>query len=300
VSVDDFGRYEPEWVTPLDTTYRGHQVQVMPPNSYGLLMLMQLNALGGIAPGTLMADDATRLGYLIRAQRAAFARGQRFIADPATDPAPLELLLGEDTTAALREAVRAAPGSPAPHPSGGTSCISMADAHGNACCVVQSVFHPFGSAFLDPASGVLLNNRMQGFTLESGHPGVLAPGKRPAHTLNPVLVSGERGIEWVMATPGGPGQTLTLIQLLTHLLDGGLDLASAIEQPRWSVDLQGQSLLDTAFAHTVAENLARKGIETARAEGAAYFGSAKVVQVLPDGVLVGACDTRREAFALGG
>ncbi len=301
VTAADFAGYEPEWVEPLESGYRGLTVQVMPPNSYGVLMLMQLNALDGIDPAELGSDEARRLAFLMRAQRAAFAAGRRYIADPRTDPAPLDRLLSDETTAALRAEMRgaAAPALAEAHPAGGTSCIAIADGEGNGISVVQSVFHVFGSAFLDPGTGILMNNRMTGFSIDPESANVLAPNKRPAHTLNPVAVLDGARLRFLMTTPGGPSQTLSHVQILNNLVDRGMELTAAIEAPRWSINLQGETLLDEAFDDSVADRLADAGFPVKRAAGAAYFGSAKTIEVAKDGVLMGAADARREAYAVG-
>ncbi len=301
MTAEDFAGYEPEWVEPLDGGYRGLSVRVMPPNSYGILMLMQLAALDGIDADALSGDDDARLVRMMRAQRAAFAEGRHLIADPRTDPAPIARLLGSTVTARLRAAVRGdgAPRAASAHAAGGTSCIAIADGEGNGISVVQSVFHVFGAAFLDPGTGIHMNNRMTGFTLDPGHAGVLAPGKRPAHTLNPVVVLEGGALRYLMTTPGGPSQTLTHVQILSNLVDRGLELTAAIDAPRWSIDLSGAALLDEAFPDAVADRLAEAGFPAARAAGASYFGSAKIIERRPDGILLGAADTRREAYAAG-
>ena len=301
VTADDFAGYEPEWVEPLESGYRGLAIRVMPPNSYGVLMLMQLNALDGVDPAELSGDESRRLAYLMRAQRAAFAAGQKHIADPRTNPAPIDRLLGDETTAALRaEVIGVAQSAPAmAHPAAGTSCITIADGEGNGISVVQSVFHVFGSAFLDPGTGILMNNRMTGFSTDPESANVLVPNKRPAHTLNPVVVLDGDRVRYLLTTPGGPSQTLSHVQILNNLVDRGMELTAAIEAPRWSITLQGETLLDEAFDDGIADRLAEEGFPVKRAAGAAYFGSAKVIEVAKDGVLMGAADRRREAFAVG-
>ena len=298
-SAVDFEGYMPEWVTPLETDYRGRTVRVMPPNSYGILMLMQLNALSGLSSDEIAGDDATRVAYLMRAMRASFAEGRDHIADPRTNPAPIGKLLGEKTTARLREAVRSGVHEALPHPAGGTSCITIADAAGNAVSVVQSVFHVFGSAFLDPGTGILMNNRMTGFSTDPNHAGVVAPGKRPAHTLNPVVVLQDGRVRYLMTTPGGPAQTITNVQMLTHMIDRGMELSAATEEPRWSINLQGEALLDDAYSDDVVKRLEGMGFPARRASGASYFGSAKMMEILDNGVMCGVADSRREAYAVG-
>ncbi len=298
-SAADFDGYKPEWVTPLKTDYRGRSVRVMPPNSYGVLMLMQLNALSGVSSEDLAGDEATRVGYLMRAMRASFAEGQHHIADPRTNPAPLDQLLGGDMTARLQDAVRTGTHPSLSHPAGGTSCITIADASGDAVSVVQSVFHVFGGAFLDPGTGILMNNRMTGFVTDPGHASAVAPHKRPSHTLNPVVVLEGGKVRYLMTTPGGPAQTITNVQILSNMVDRGMELAAAIEEPRWSINLDGTALLDDAYSPETANKLASMGFPTERASGASYFGSAKMMEILPNGVMAGAADDRREAYAVG-
>ncbi len=298
-SAADFEGYQADWVAPIETDYRGQTVRVMPPNAYGLLMLMQLNALSGVTSDDLAGDDATRLGYQMRAMRAAFAEGRHHIADPKTNPAPIDELLGAEVTRRLQHAVKTGAHEALPHPVGGTSCITIADHSGDAVSVVQSVFHVFGSCFLDPGTGILMNNRMTGFSTAPGPANVVAPHKRPSHTLNPVMVLDRDRVRYLMTTPGGPAQTMTNVQVLTHMVDRGMELAAAVEEPRWSLNLAGEILLDEVIPGAVADKLAAQGLETKRAAGAAYFGSAKMMEILPNGVMCGVADIRREAYAVG-
>ena len=122
---------------------------------------------------------------------------------------------------------------------------------------------------------------------------------RPLHTLNPVVVLQDGQLRYLMTTPGGPSQTLSHVQILSNMVDRGMELTEAIEAPRWSINLDGETLLDEAYPDSVAEGLAAQGLPVKRAAGASYFGSAKMIERRPDGVLLGAADTRREAYAAG-
>jgi gamma-glutamyltranspeptidase/glutathione hydrolase len=300
MSATDFEGYEPEWVEPIHTTYRDLDVHVMPPNSYGMLMLLQLNAIAGLPRDAMCGPDADRLAYLMAAARAAFDEGQEYICDPRVHPAPLDELLGGQMTGRLQAAVRAAAPGPHRRPGvGGTSCITLMDGAGNGISVVQSVFHVFGSAFLDPGTGILLNNRMTGFVTDPGHRNVVAPRKRPSHTLNPVMAFRKGKIKYLLTTPGGAAQTISNVQMLTSMVDRGLEISAAIEAPRWSIDGRGNPLIDDEFPEAVDESLKARGFDVSRASGASYFGSSKCIEVLDNGVLCGAADHRREAYAVG-
>src|SRR5262249_20283195 len=155
MGASDLAAYEPLWVDPVSTDYRGHRVEVMPPNSYGLLLLMQLNALSGFDAATLTADPVRRAGYQMSALKAAVEHGRRFIADPAAVPDAAARALDADMTATLQDAVRRPASREPVRNTGGTACMLIADDEGNAISLVQSVFNVFGACLLDPATGIL-------------------------------------------------------------------------------------------------------------------------------------------------
>lgn len=300
LAAEDLRGYAPEWVEPIETRYRDLTVRVMPPNSFGLLMLLQLNALAGFDLAALGPESAERLALLVAAARAAFAEGRRFVADPRPAPAPVRDLLGPRTTARLREAVSLGVAAALPPNPGGTAVVSVADRAGSGVTLIQSVFLVFGSGVADPETGIVLNNRMIGFTTEPEHPNQVAPGKRPAHTLNPVMAFRDGRLRYLLGTPGGPGQTLTLTQVLVNLVDHGMDLARAVTAPRWSMDLGSEAIVEADIPDPVVERLRVLGQPVERARpGAPFFGSAEAIEVLPNGVLCGAADHRRDAHAVG-
>lgn len=296
----DLANFAPLWVEPASTTYRGHRVCVMPPNSYGSLLLMQLNGLKALERGALTADPARRIGYQMSAMKAAFANGVPLIADPKAIPDAVDRMLSPDMTERLQRAVLGEPPSPRIADRSGTSCLLVADASGNAICVVQSVFAVFGSYCRDPATGILFNNRMSGFTSTPGEANTVAPGKRPAHTLCPVMVQRDGRLRYVLASPGGLSQTVTNTQVLGRLIDDGVDVAAAVEAPRWCNHTHGSDLLiERELPDEFIPVLTSMGHKVRKAEDPFYYGSAKALEILPSGNFAGAGDHRREAFALG-
>jgi gamma-glutamyltranspeptidase/glutathione hydrolase len=298
LAASDFAACMPEWVEPLRLGYRDLDVCVMPPNSFGLYMLLQLAALSEADFSKLDANAPERYAALIAAARSAFAAGDRSVADPAVVGTGLPAPLSEAGLKAVRADFRRRAGPTLPN-KGGTTVIAMVDDMGNAAAIVQSVFLVFGSGVADPESGVLMNDRLLGFTLEKGHPNVAAPGKRPAHTLNPVITFDKTGVRHVLLTPGGPGQTLTLTQVLQATTDHGLPLHEAVALPRWSMDLAGEVILEADMPQTVFDGLNTLGVAAARgARGSPFFGSAECVERLPGGGVVAVADHRREAHAI--
>ena len=297
--ASDLAAYQPLWAEPIAAEYRGHRVHAMPPNSCGALMLMQLEGLCAVESAALAADPARRMGYQMSAMKAAFAAGVPSIADPAAVPDAAGRLFSPETRAYMRAAVLER-GGPNPGPdSGGTSCLILADAEGNAISLVQSIFNVFGAALLDPETGILFNNRMQSFAHQPGKPNSVAPRKRPAHTLCPVMVLRDGRMRFAMATPGGLSQTLTNVQVLSNLLDCGLDVQASVEAPRWCNTRTGDFLMEREFPESMVADLAAMGHKATRRDDGYFYGSAKAIELLPSGALAGGADFRREGFALG-
>jgi gamma-glutamyltranspeptidase len=231
--------------------------------------------------------------------KAAINLGAEHIADPNESVGVADRLLGSGTAKAMREAVRNGVLGGRMRDQIGTACVLVADSKGNAACIVQSVFNVFGSGVLDPRTGVLFNNRMKGFDHRPDRPNTVGPGKRPAHTLCPVLVTKDSKPRYMLASPGGLSQTLINAQVLMNLIDGEADVLSAVESPRWAINSTGDIIIEPAFPPTVVADLANVGYEVKRSEDDYFYGSAKAIEFLQGGTLAGGADSRREAVALG-
>ena len=296
LAASDLSGYQPEWVQPIEVGYRGHTVRAMPPNSFGLYLLLQLMVLEEEKLKGEPLDSATRLLALVRATRAAFAVGSRAVADPRFVKEDVRALLGDEG----RKRLKAHSTEKMPD-LGGTAVISVVDAEGNAVSIVQSIFLVFGSGTVDPRTGILLSNRMIGFTTEAGHPNEVAPRKRPAHTLCPCQVFDAQGeIRYAIGTPGGPGQTLTISQVLQAVLDRGASLAEAIAAPRWSQDLGSAAVVEHSMPQASVDALKRAGIDLQQAQpNSPFFGSAEGIHRGSEGRFTGVADFRRDAWAMG-
>ena len=184
-------------------------------------------------------------------------------------------------------------------PSSDTTSFVVVDGDGNACSFIQSLFAQWGSAVAIDGTGIILNNRMTGFSLDHASPNVLAGGKRTMHTLNTYLVFQDGELRIAGNTPGGHSQVQTNLQILSHMLDHGLDPQEAIDAARWGHS--GSSLLveDHMPADTVS-GLRERGHEvTVVGRTVAPMGRAQVIMRDSSGVLMGGSDTRGEGAAAG-
>jgi gamma-glutamyltranspeptidase len=300
ICAHDLAEFRPVWVEPLSGEYRGHSIHVMPPNSAGALLLLQLEALSSVGSVPLRDCAVVRIGAQMIAMQRAFSGGVPLIADPVAVPDATAQLLSPEIKAWMRAPLLRPEAGPPIRDSGSTSCLVFADAEGNALSLGQSIFNVFGAILLDPATGILFNNRMHGFSHDPNSANVVAPGKRPAHTLCPVLVERDGALRYAMATPGGLSQTLTNVQVLSHLIDCGFDVQQSVEFPRWCNSKSGQFLIERGFPKDFTDVLLRDMGQRAVVRDDAYsYGSAKVVELGPHGTLAGGADFRREAFALG-
>ncbi|TAN13674.1 MAG: hypothetical protein EPN45_04360, partial [Rhizobiaceae bacterium] len=294
LSTADFAICDAVWVEPLRTSYRGYDVIVPPPNSYGLALLLQLAALSAEPFPDVALDSMERYRRLMMAAKVAFAASEPFIADPACAPPPQEAL-SEEFIGAVRCAFKAGQAEMASLPTGGTATLSIADNTGNAIIVLQSVMQEFGSGIVDPETGILLNNRMSGFTHVPGRANSVMPGKKPAHSLSPSIIVEGGALRFVIGTPGGSGQTVTLSQTINGLLDHRRPLAEVVRAPRWSLGRAGRLMVEENVPDEVIEGLGKEGmaVEKIRTH-VPYFGSVEAIEIRKDG-LNAVADLRREA-----
>lgn len=284
---DDFSGFEAQWGEPVRQCFGANDVCVMPPNSVGVLMLAQLARLHATPCAT--RDDALVAQVAVARELLGPLRDR--VADPDMHW-PLRMVSGFDAEAARQAGLRISE-------PGDTAGIVLADPDGNVLVMLQSVFQPFGSGCVDPATGILMNNRLHEFDLDPAGHNVLAPGKRPVHTLNPYVVMRDGRPAWCAVSPGGVSQTTTGVQFLANVLDWNMTLPDAIDAPRWSLSRDGDLLCEPGFPDPVVDRLEAQGITVTRDSlHPFYFGSLKAVQLHRDGMLEAASDQRREASAM--
>jgi gamma-glutamyltranspeptidase len=243
----DFRGHSSTWAEPIETTYRGVRLTTHPPNSSGIVALELLNILeqfeppaGAFGPDGLRTPAWAHLA--IEAAKLAMADRDAHLTDPEATDVPVGRLLDKTHAAALAALIdrrqASVPKAATNPPGGGTAYLAAVDAEGNAVSLIQSNYLGFGSGVVDPETGVHYQNRGSYFSLDPDHPNVLEPGKRTLHTLMPCMLfrDGQPGPWIVVGSEGGDAQPQIHAQLVSDLVDGGLDIAQAVAAPRWTVE----------------------------------------------------------------
>lgn len=336
ISMQDLADQHVRWSDPISTTYHGHRVYEAPPNSSGHVLLQELSLAERFDLRTLGCNTAESVHVMVEAKRLAFTDREVYMADPEWVEVPVPGLLSKEYAAErakLIDPTRAAPivaagdpwryqGSRPPRAAAGvsapkedTTCFCVVDQWGNAVSMLQSLQTAFGSSVIAGNTGVLLNNRMTYWHLNPNHIDALAPGKRVRHTMNPVMVFREteqgRALALVCGTPGADTQVQTNFQVITHVLDFGMNVAEAVEAPRWRHVQDGtestiphtapdELRMEGRFDAGVLEGLRRRGHPVSVIGDWAATGSEVMIQVDADtGALYGAADPRRDGYAIG-
>lgn len=302
-TLDDFAAAAGEYVEPVSSRYRDHELLECPPNGQGIIAQLILNILEGctLDPDPLAPE---RVHVEIEAARLAYADRDALIADPAHAEVPVARLLGTEHAARLRAMIdpqRAAPPRPSvlAEPSRETVYIAVVDGEGNAASFINSLYYPFGSGILAPRSGVLLQCRGMSFSLEPGHPNAIAPGKRPMHTIIPAMLSQGGRVCMPFGVMGGHYQAFGHAELLMRVIDCGCDLQEAIDLPRY-FPLPGEAgvEVESTVPGRMIDELRRRGHDPILPGGP--IGGAQAIWIDHErGVLVGASDPRKDGCAFG-
>lgn len=302
LDLHDLESHRCDWVEPVAQDYHGHQVHEIPPNGQGIAALMALGVLGHFDLASLAPDSCDSLHLQIEAMKLAFADVYRHVADPQAmevDPASLlapSYLASRAGQIAIDRARQPRYGVPPPS---GTVYLAAADNEGMMVSFIQSNYRGFGSGVVVPGTGISLQNRGAGFSLEPGHPNQVAGGKRPFHTIVPAFLT--RGSEAVMSfgVMGGDMQPQGHVQMVVRLLDYGQNPQSAVDAPRWKITADGSLLLESSVADATAAGLAARGHRVVRAlPGSLDFGAAQLIYRLQHGYLA-ASEPRRDGQAVG-
>ena len=290
----DLAAFQPEWVDPIGVNYRGYDVWEIPPNGHGMVALMALNLLK--AYDFSERDTLATYHRQIEAIKLAYADGLAHIADPAHMKVTVEQLLSEAYADERRKLIGPRATLPvAGDPSrGGTVYLCTADAEGNMVSFIQSNYMGFGSGLVVPGTGIALHNRGNNFTLEDGHPNVLAPGKRPYHTIIPGFMTRNGQAVGPFGVMGGFMQPQGHVQMVMNTVDFGLNPQAALDAPRWEWEKGNKVSIEHSTAEHLFRGLGGLGHEVAWSGNQLGFGRGQIIWRNDEGVLCGGTEPRTD------
>jgi gamma-glutamyltranspeptidase/glutathione hydrolase len=307
LTTEDLTSFTAQADTPLSAPYGDLRVWTCPPNSQGFLLLEILAIISALPPGMdLLGADAYVLAAIFG--QASCDRG-RLLADPALGTTSIDEVLEDPYVRRIAERVSdgngadraGSPVASRERPGGDTVAVVAADSEGWAVSLIQSLFESFGSGILEPSTGIVLHNRGSFFSLDAQSPNVLAPGKRPAHTLMPAMVTRGEQLSWVMGTMGGRSQPQILTQVLLRAA-GGASASQAIAAPRFIIGgMEVDQPENTAHVEPGLdpEVLAGHGLPVITVpDRDEVAGHAQLVSVSSDGALAAASDPRSDGSSV--
>ena len=311
-SATDLKSHTTRVSTPLSIKYRNFMIHGNPPPTQGMILMEQLLIANTFDKSTM--SQADWLHMQVEAKKIAFTDRNSIIADPEVVEVDVQSILnpthiasraaGIDMECAENQNVSPAEGSD-------TTYFLVADRDGNAVSWIQSIFHGFGASWVVPGTGMILNNRLTGFNVDPSSPNYIAPGKRPAHTLQAFTVTNSNGsLKFVGGTPGANVQVQTNFQLVTGLIDEGMSVQDVAEAPRWmhlsdpsssavNEEVKGVLYLESRFGEDVIADLKARGHDVVVLPEYGHSSSVQVLEVLPTGAFAIGSDPRSEGHAAG-
>ena len=309
VTLADFAAYEPEWVAPIGIAHAGHTVHEIPPNGQGIAALMALGIAQQFGLAGMPVDSVESRHIQIEAMKLAFADVYRYVAEPASMEVTPQQMLSSDYLAARarlidpKRAQMFEAGTPNDvHRRGGTIYLSAADESGMMISFIQSNYMGFGSGVVVPGYGVSLQNRGHGFSLVPASPNVVAPGKRPFHTIIPAFLTRDGQAQMSFGVMGANMQPQGHLQTLVRMLDHRQTPQAACDAPRWRFSEGLEINVEATMEPDVVQGLIERGHRVGViGDGYQDFGAGQFIWRLGDPAVEGyvaASDPRRDGQAV--
>ena len=309
LSEADLSGHHSDWDEPIKTDYRGVTCWECPPNGQGIIALEALNIVEGFDVAGMGPESVDRYHHLIEATRLGFADAFEYLADPRCADVPTDTWTSKEYARwrrALIDPARAMAAAPYGKmvPGSDTVYISVIDGAGNACSLINSVFANFGSGLVVPGTGIVMHNRASLFSAVPGHPNALAGGKRPFHTIIPALATRDGELWLSYGVMGGFMQPQGHLQVITNMVDFGMDAQAALNALRYQVAGDGV-WLEGDVDDAVVTGLHRRGhrvnvMHGPQRGGAGGMGGGQIISRDPNsGVLSGGSEPRKDGAAVG-
>jgi gamma-glutamyltranspeptidase/glutathione hydrolase len=310
MSLEDLKHHTNTFDDPISVNYKGIDVFEMPPNGQGITALIALNILEEFNFTSEGHSSVKHLHLMIEAMRLAFADTRWYVADPAVVNVPIKELISKKYATQRRELIDLSKATldfskGSPVVGSDTVYFSVVDGEGNACSFIGSNYNGFGTGLIPKGCGFTLQNRGAGFSLNPDHPNVLAPKKRPYHTIIPGMATKEKELYASFGVMGGYSQPPGHVQVLINMIDFGMNPQEALNAPRFTIrdgTSGGQVALEESIPEAIMKTLGKMGHDIISVSGAArsMFGRGQIITRNSDtGVLCGGTSPRADGLAIG-
>ncbi|XP_072028259.1 glutathione hydrolase-like YwrD proenzyme [Amphiura filiformis] len=279
ITLEDLKQHTSTMVEPISVSYKGVRLWEIPPNGQGITALIALNILDEMDLKGMEHNSPQYLHHLIEAFRLSFTDALQYCADPEKANVPIEELLSKRYAAKRRQLIKSDRSMPDcshgdPADDGDTVYFSIVDEEGNACSYICSNYQMFGTGLVPDGCGFTLQNRGHGFSKDPNHLNVVAPNKRPFHTIIPAMVTDDKTGE-LLASYGVMGafmQPQGHVQVLLNMVEFGMDPQRALDAPRIRVQVTQDGCLDVA---RVEDGIPEEAIKELQVMGHDVFGPIK-------------------------
>lgn len=277
IRAKDLAAFESEWVEPIQTSYKGYQVYEIPPNGQGAVALMALNIIEQLSMSQTKNLDSVH--HQIEATKLAFSDGLKYISDPSSMTVTIDQLLSKSYASKrakliTKKALEPEPGTPQ---AGGTVYLATADQYGNMVSMIQSNYMGFGSGLVVPGTGIALHNRGHNFSMDPTSSNVLAPHKKPYHTIIPGFLYKDQLPLGPFGVMGGFMQPQGHLQVLMNMIDFHQDPQQALDEPRFQWIKNKTITVEPDFNQRMIYHLRQRGHEIMVDPNVGSFGRGQII-----------------------
>ena len=310
LTIKDLANFEPEWIEPVSSNYRGYDIWELPPNGQGIAALQILNILENFNISSMELDSAEYIHLFTEAKKLAYEDRAKYYADPNFSDVPTSELISKNYASIRTKLInknKAATRFDAGLEEGDTIYLTVADKFGNMVSLIQSNYRGMGSGMVPKGLGFMLQDRGEMFSLNPNHKNSLVGGKRPFHTIIPAFITKDDMPFISFGLMGGAMQPQGHAQVVINLIDFNMNLQEAGDAPRirhvGSSQPTGEIMLDggyisleSGFSDQTRQELLNKGHKLKYDKGG--FGGYQAI-MLKDGVYYGASESRKDGQASG-
>lgn len=304
---EDFSLHSSCWIKPISSNYRGFDVWECPPNGQGIAALIALNIVENIDLVNSEIDPVLQLHYKIEAMKIAFKDALWYVADPEKVNIPIQELLSKSYAKKRFNEIKEDSscsgynrGNFNQH--GDTVYVSVIDGNGNACSLINSLYQGFGTGLVVPETGIALQNRGALFSTNQEHPNFLEPNKRPYNTIIPCMITKNSNLVSSLGVMGGFQQPQGHLQVISNLIDFGMNPQEALDYGRFSVSIENDTVfVEDSFNPDVIAALKLKGHSisvNSGFDGGLFGGGQIIVRDNEEGILFGGSDPRKDGMSV--